>query len=60
MSAIIIPTTYFLINTIQRAVGFTRVKFLFNVLNSLWKAGAGLLRIGKVYVLGTRSTECIY
>ncbi len=60
MSAILLPTAQFLVKSTGRFASIMTLGPLFKVLNSLWKAGSGLIRIAKVYVLGTRSTDCIY
>ena len=60
MASIIYPAAHFLVKNIYAAVAFSLSRQLFQVLHSLFKAGAGLLKIGKVYVLGTPSSECIY
>lgn len=60
MVSIIYPVAHFFVKSLYLMAHFSLVKWLFNVLHSLFKAGAGLLKIAKVYVLGTPSQDCIY
>jgi len=61
MSDIFYPSLQFCIRGIFYMLSFTVNKQLFDILHSLFKAGQGLTKLAKVWVIGgARSEACIY